>query len=153
MVRMVRRKQEVIEMVWKGEPRRHSLAKKGVKTVIDKDKRLAVNNYVARGVKYIGTVPSMHGCMDRSYDTYEFEDEDGNDIEVVVFSDPDFDSISDQISMEKLSEKQAEKLAEKEESEFYKNGEIHVIWDGGLSFTGTEKEFKNRYPDLAEYIL
>lgn len=34
---------------WSGESRRHGLARKGVKTVIDDDKRLAVNNYVARG--------------------------------------------------------------------------------------------------------
>lgn len=34
---------------WKGESRRHSLARKGIKTVIDDHRRLAVNNYVARG--------------------------------------------------------------------------------------------------------
>jgi len=44
---------------WKGEPRRHGLARKGVKTVIDKDKRLAVNNYVARGI-YRGKVMVTH---------------------------------------------------------------------------------------------
>jgi len=34
---------------WHGEPRRHGLARKGVKTVIDDEHRLAVNNFVARG--------------------------------------------------------------------------------------------------------
>jgi len=34
---------------WKGEPRRHGLARRGVKTVINDHHRLAVNNYVARG--------------------------------------------------------------------------------------------------------
>lgn len=34
---------------WKGEPRRHGLARKGVKTIIDDDNRLAVNNFVAKG--------------------------------------------------------------------------------------------------------
>ena len=36
---------------WHGEPRRHGLARKGVKTVIDKDTRLAVNKYVSNGKK------------------------------------------------------------------------------------------------------
>ena len=44
---------------WHGEPRRHGLARKGVKTVIDKDTRLAVNNYVARGI-YRGKVMVTH---------------------------------------------------------------------------------------------
>ena len=36
-------------MGWKGESRRHSLSRKGIKTNIDKTKRLSVRNYVARG--------------------------------------------------------------------------------------------------------
>ena len=36
-------------MGWKGESRRHSLSRKGIKTNIDQHKRLAVNDYVARG--------------------------------------------------------------------------------------------------------
>lgn len=36
-------------MGWKGESRRHSLSRKGIRTNIDKDKRLSVKNYVARG--------------------------------------------------------------------------------------------------------
>jgi len=39
-------------MVWKGESRRHSLARKGIKTVIDDSRRLPVNRFVARGNKY-----------------------------------------------------------------------------------------------------
>lgn len=39
---------------WKGESRRHSLARKGVKTVIDDKHRLAVNNFVARGNEKTG---------------------------------------------------------------------------------------------------
>ncbi|MCK4545418.1 hypothetical protein KAU43_07755 [candidate division WOR-3 bacterium] len=34
---------------WKGESRRHSLSRKGIKTNIDKTKRLSVRNFVARG--------------------------------------------------------------------------------------------------------
>ena len=34
---------------WKGESRRHSLARKGVSTVIDGDRRFDVSNFVARG--------------------------------------------------------------------------------------------------------
>ena len=37
-------------MGWKGESRRHSLSRKGIKTNIDKTKRLSVRNFVARGV-------------------------------------------------------------------------------------------------------
>ena len=37
---------------WRGESRRHSLARKGVSTVIDGDRRFDVSNFVARG-KYI----------------------------------------------------------------------------------------------------
>ena len=36
-------------MGWKGESRRHSLSRKGIKTNIDKTKRLSVGNFVARG--------------------------------------------------------------------------------------------------------
>ena len=36
-------------MSWKGESRRHSLARRGVRTVIDDRRRLPVNRYVARG--------------------------------------------------------------------------------------------------------
>ena len=36
-------------MGWKGESRRHSLSRKGIKTNIDPHKRLSVGNYVARG--------------------------------------------------------------------------------------------------------
>ena len=35
---------------WKGESRRHSLARKGVSTVIDQDRRFDVSNFVARGL-------------------------------------------------------------------------------------------------------
>lgn len=37
-------------MGWKGESRRHSLSRKGIKTNIDKTKRLSVRNFVARGL-------------------------------------------------------------------------------------------------------
>ena len=36
-------------MGWKGESRRHSLSRKGIKTNIDDTKRLSVRNFVARG--------------------------------------------------------------------------------------------------------
>ena len=36
-------------MAWKGESRRHSLARKGIKTNIDKERRIDVSNFVARG--------------------------------------------------------------------------------------------------------
>ncbi|MCK4545411.1 hypothetical protein KAU43_07720 [candidate division WOR-3 bacterium] len=36
-------------MGWKGESRRHSLSRKGIKTNIDDQKRLSVRNFVARG--------------------------------------------------------------------------------------------------------
>ena len=36
-------------MGWKGESRRHSLSRKGIKTNIDKTKRLSVRSFVARG--------------------------------------------------------------------------------------------------------
>ncbi|MCK4545414.1 hypothetical protein KAU43_07735 [candidate division WOR-3 bacterium] len=36
-------------MGWKGESRRHSLSRKGIKTNINRNQRLAVNNFVARG--------------------------------------------------------------------------------------------------------
>ena len=42
---------------WKGESRRHSLARKGVKTVIDDKHRLAVNNFVARGTDIYNIKP------------------------------------------------------------------------------------------------
>lgn len=35
--------------MWKGESRRHSLSRKGIKTNVDKTKRLSVRNFVARG--------------------------------------------------------------------------------------------------------
>jgi len=35
---------------WHGEPRRHGLAQKGVKTVIDDHRRLAVNHFVSNGI-------------------------------------------------------------------------------------------------------
>lgn len=36
-------------MAWKGDSRRHSLARKGIKTNIDQDRRLDVSKFVARG--------------------------------------------------------------------------------------------------------
>ena len=36
-------------MAWKGESRRHSLARKGIKTNIDQDRRFDVSTFVARG--------------------------------------------------------------------------------------------------------
>lgn len=48
---------------WKNESRRHSLARKGVKTVIDDHKRLAVNKFVANGKVYtaneLKTMPTI----------------------------------------------------------------------------------------------
>lgn len=38
-------------MGWKGESRRHSLSRKGIRTNINKDQRLSVRNFVARGEK------------------------------------------------------------------------------------------------------
>lgn len=50
-------------MGWKGESRRHSLSRKGIKTNIDKDKRLSIKNYVARGSKNI--IPEGYLYIDR----------------------------------------------------------------------------------------
>jgi len=38
---------------WHRESRRHSLARKGIRTVVDDNRRLAVNRYVARGHTYL----------------------------------------------------------------------------------------------------
>ena len=43
-------------MGWKGESRRHSLSRKGIKTNIDKTKRLSVRNFVSRGVSVPTTI-------------------------------------------------------------------------------------------------
>ena len=45
-------------MGWKGESRRHSLSRKGIKTNIDKTTRLSVRNFVARGKISIDGVSS-----------------------------------------------------------------------------------------------
>ena len=47
-------------MTWKGESRRHSLARRGVKTVIGGNRRFAVNNFVARGIK---SIPYFSSCV------------------------------------------------------------------------------------------
>ena len=39
-------------MGWKGESRRHSLARKGIRTNIDQDRRFDVSTFVAKGRKY-----------------------------------------------------------------------------------------------------
>ena len=70
---------------WKGEPRRHGLARRGVKTVIDKDKRLSVKNYVSRGRKdgnlsdefyeWLNECPVMwfRDKVDGGWHTYRFD--------------------------------------------------------------------------------
>ena len=53
-------------MGWKGESRRHSLARRGVKTNIDGNKRFAVNNFVAKGQKVI-TVAVLSGSAGKLF--------------------------------------------------------------------------------------
>ena len=145
---------------WRGESRRHSLARKGVSTVIDDDRRFDVSNFVARGggkVKYLGEGRSMHGYLDRSWDEYLFEEPDGEETSVIVFNEPDWDGIRDMaydMGIEDDDDEAWNKLVEKEENEFYEKGggEVHVICAGALDFMGTEEEFANEYPDLNQHL-
>ena len=143
---------------WKGESRRHSLARKGVKTVLPDGRRFDVSKFVARGnVKYIGTGRSMHGYLDRSWDEYLFEDADGEEISVIIFTEPDFDGITDmayEMGIEDDEDPRWKSFMNKEEKEFYTegNGEVHVIWAGAFEFMGTEYEFAREYPELNEHL-
>jgi len=119
---------------WYGDKQQHSMAKKGIKTATPDSNK----------IKYVGTGTSMHGYMDRSYDTYLFKDKDGEDIEVVIFSEPDFESIGESLMYNEITEKEAKEM----EDEFYKDGEVQVIWSGAVDFIGTESEFKESYPEL-----
>lgn len=57
-------------MGWKGESRRHSLSRKGIKTNIDDHKRLSVRNFVARG--YEGFEDIIHSQEYEGLDGYYF---------------------------------------------------------------------------------
>lgn len=66
-------------MGWKGESRRHSLSRKGIKTNIDQHKRLAVNDYVARGSLKAETIELRtflegYKTGSRSYEQEPFDD-------------------------------------------------------------------------------
>ena len=205
-------------MSWKGESRRHSLARKGIKTNIDQNRRFDVSTFVAKGdllitdeviqatlqeiidewddytwdgvelkiynkgklvatitdreiiehfaltemgtggkikkIKYIGEGRSMHGYLDRSWDEYLFEEQDGTNIEVYIYCEPDWDMLREVAEDEGIKEQDWDEFVRKEENEFYKegNGEVHVIWAGALDFTGTENEFADRYPELNEHL-
>jgi len=86
-------------MAWKGESRRHSLARKGVKTNIDGGRRFDVSNFVARGKldlkefppqKYVGDgkLPNMYWVSISNH--YYYFDEDSNSLESITERDPDF---------------------------------------------------------------
>lgn len=69
-------------MTWKGESRRHSLSRKGIKTNIDQHKRLSVRNYVARGKQgYFGTDIDLetslgeYGFVMKKSDYHDYPDE------------------------------------------------------------------------------
>ena len=56
-------------MGWKGESRRHSLSRKGIKTNIDKTKRLSVRNFVARGeLGKINQLDNKYRILNKNYD-------------------------------------------------------------------------------------
>jgi len=57
-------------MTWKGESRRHSLSRKGIKTNIDDHKRLSVRNFVAKG--YEGFSEIIHSQEYEGLDGYYF---------------------------------------------------------------------------------
>ena len=48
-------------MGWKGESRRHSLSRKGIKTNLPDGRRFDVSNFVARGKKEFGADLSLEG--------------------------------------------------------------------------------------------
>ena len=139
---------------WHDESRRHSLARRGVRTVIDDKRRLPVNRYVARGIKYIGEGPSMHGYLDRSYDSYLFRDSDGEQVEVIVFTEPDFDSLKHIAEEENMTDGEYMRLVDDAIKEFNKpgGGEVVIIWAGAEEFTGTADEFAEKYPELNRHL-
>jgi len=56
---------------WHDESRRHSLARKGIKTVIDDNRRLPVNRFVARGTNRVHTWKEINPhtlVQDEGYD-------------------------------------------------------------------------------------
>lgn len=56
-------------MGWKGESRRHSLSRKGIKTNIDQHKRLSVRNFVARGkLEPINKIDAKYRISNKYYD-------------------------------------------------------------------------------------
>ena len=148
---------------WHDESRRHSLARKGIRTArrpmpneYDGEGRgyLPANRLVAGGIKYLGEGPSMHGYLDRSYDTYRFEDENGELVEVILFTEPDYDGIKAIANEENMTDAEYEEFASDMRDSFYEpgHGEVEVIWAGTLDFNGTEDEFAEAYPDLNKFL-
>jgi len=80
-------------MSWKGESRRHSLARRGVRTVIDDRMRLPVNRYVARGKphEFAGELPFW-----TEEEIREFENEFGEIQSVEVRGEGEYYIVTDE---------------------------------------------------------
>lgn len=167
---------------WYGNRQKHSMASKGIRSsglreydsmikryrylkqkqldgtldydMADELEVLEVEMEFVNGVRFMGKGSGQHGTMDRSYDEYFFEDDNGNVVEVIQFTEPDWDGIRDVAYDEGMNDDQYADYWKKEEREFYKDGEgeVHVIWAGALDFSGTEKEFAERYPELNRHL-
>ena len=63
-------------MGWKGESRRHSLSRKGIKTNLPDGRRFDVSNYVARGFgSWIGVTTLMDYLEENSIDIVDTNEE------------------------------------------------------------------------------
>jgi len=134
---------------WYGDRHRHSMASRGIRS------SCGCKTKIIPEIRFIGTGRSSHGTMDRSWDEYLFEDENGHEISVTIFTEPDWDSVRDEgydIGIRSDYDSRWEMLTEKAEKEFNENGEVMVVWSGGLDFVGTEKEFTEQYPELNRYL-
>ena len=105
-------------------------------------------------IKYIGPGRSMHGCLDRSYDSYRFIDSEGTDIDITVYPEPDYTILREYIEYDFYLENSDNDPSESEKDFEYERlireyeTEYEVIYSGALEFNGTEEEFKERYPEL-----
>ena len=141
-------------MGWKGESRRHSLSRKGIKTNIGKTKRFDVSNFVARGedIEYIGeqkiSVPKFWD--ERRKNQYLFKKANNKGIIVEIYRQPDHEMMRRRAKDEKWTERMFENI----EDNFYEKGmgEVHVIDEGTLIFSGTEKVFKVHHPELYNHL-
>lgn len=175
---------------WYGHRQQHSMASKGIRTISNikginfykcgncnsqmNFKKTNDEDYWScpncgktysdfTDVRYIGKGRSMHGYIDRSWDEHIFKDIDREEISVIIFTEPDWEAIYEQINedyptREHMPDRESdwikltEKIQDDEEERFNKEGEVHVIWSGAVDFMGTEKEFADRYPELNRHL-